>query len=163
MLSRFGYALVLLVIALIGWSLQPWRFHYAGYARSDVSVAGGNLRFDLVDHAGRQPRAHCLSYSFKASEAGGEPITIALTRVGTPHRSLRENVRAAGNTDGIPPEVATGSFFHAPNVGGLPISFDEPLELEGTVHYQGGRYPFRTRLQLRRWHKDLDVTSFCVG
>jgi hypothetical protein len=62
-----------------------------------------------------------------------------------------------------PHPTAAEAFFQAPNIGHLAIPIDEPVELEGVVNYKGARHPFRARMQLKRWHKDLGVTSFCVG
>lgn len=58
MLRRIALCALFLVAALIAWDMQPWRFVYAGYARTDIALGGGTLRFELVDHAGRKTRSH---------------------------------------------------------------------------------------------------------
>jgi hypothetical protein len=154
---------LLLIAALIAWDLQPWRFVYAGYARVDVAVAGGTLRFDLQDHAGKKRRGHCLSYNFTTRDPAGESITVAVERIGTRSQpELRSNLLASGKTESVAFPDAP-SFFHPPNVGRLEFPFDEPLEVSGSVQYKGVNHPFHTELQLKRWHEDLRVTSFCVG
>jgi hypothetical protein len=161
--KRLGLCLLLLVAALIAWDLQPWRFVYAGYARADVAVAGGTLRFELVDHAGERHRGHCLSYHFSTREPAGEAIAVVVDRIGTRSQpDMRKALQSSGTIEaaslpGFP------HFFHAPNVGGLEFPFDEPLEVRGAVQYRGASHPFRAELQLKRWHRDLRVTSFCVG
>jgi hypothetical protein len=162
-LRKIGLSLVLLIVALIAWEMQPWRFVYAGYARGDVAVAGGTLRFDLVDHAGKKRRGHCLSYYFTTPDPEGDAITVTLERIGTRSQpDLRRDVQARGTTAAAPLPDAP-RYFPGPNIGQLEFPFDEPLEITGSVQYKGVNHPFRTALQLQRWHKGLRVTSFCVG
>jgi len=162
-MKRVGLYLLLLLAALIAYDLQPWRFVRAGYARADVPIAGGMLRFDLVDHAGKKRRGHCLSYSFSTRDPSGDAITIVLDRIGSRSRpDLRRNQQTRGTLAAAPLPDAP-RYFQPPNLGELEFPFDEPLEVTGSVQFQGASLPFRTELQLKRWHRDLRVTSFCVG
>lgn len=162
-MKRTGLYLLLLIAALIAWDLQPWRFVYAGYARADVPIAGGNLRFDLVDHAGKKRRGHCLTTSFSTRDPEGEDIKVVVDRIGTRSRpDLRRNLQSSGTMVAVPLPQAP-RFFELPNVGDLQFPFDEPLEVSGTVQFKGSDHPFRAELQLQRWHKGRRVTAFCVG
>jgi len=160
---RAGLYLLLLIAALIAWDQQPWRFVIAGYARADIPVAGGTLRFDLVDHAGKKRRGHCLSYNFTTRDVTPEAIMVTLDHIGTHSQpDLRSGLQSSGTTETAPfPDAPR--FFHAPNIGQLEFPFDEPLEVSGSVQYKGVNHPFRAQLQLERWHRDLRATSFCVG
>ncbi len=158
-----AYAL-LLIAALVAYDLQPWRYAHAGYARADVTLPDGTLRFDLVDHAGKKARGYCLSYAFTTHDPAGESITLLLDRVGTRSQPvLRSHVETSGRTVGDPQADTVPRFFEAPNIGRLEFPFDEPLEVSGSVTYKGATHPFHAELQLKRWHRDQHFTAFCVG
>lgn len=158
-----AYAL-LFIVALVAYDLQPWRFRYAGYAETTLSVAGGTLRLDLSDHGRRKPRSYCLNSSFKIAGPGNEPIAIEMVRIGTRDvPSLRTGVKSEGQTRGDLNGATPMAYFQPSVVGRLVFPAEQPLEVEGAVIFRGQRHPFRVDLQLRRWHKDLKVIVFCVG
>lgn len=160
-LKNLGYIAIaaLLLVALF----QPWSYNHRGFAEVRVSVAGGEIDLSLYDQAGAQKgNSYCLFSTFLTNDQPGEAVAIGLDRIGTRSTpELSTHVDSSGETFRIQGVESTLSYFEGPSTR-LVFPTDEPLDVQGSIHYKGVSHRFQTSMKLRHWEKSRTAIKFCL-
>jgi len=161
-MKTLGYLAVLALLLVVIY--QPWTYNFRGFDEVTIAIAGGEIKFDLIDQArSKSKNSYCLFSTFRSNDKPGEPVAITIDRVGT--RSvpeLRAHIANSGKTLSFDSSGNSPSYFELPSISKLVFPTDEPLDVIGSIQYKGVSHPFQISLKLRHWEKSREVIKFCV-
>ncbi len=162
-MRAFKYLFFLFFLAFL-YSILPWRYYHQGFDEVSLPIAGGELKFELVDQVNaKQNNKYCLFARFNINDHQGEVITIQIDQIGTKSNPImRSNITKTGKTAEIYGSDNTKFYFTAEGVSRLVLTNNEQLKVIGSLLYKGRKHAFESTLKLKFWGKRKDYITFCV-
>src|SRR3990167_10246610 len=156
--------IIFLGLLFVAYLIQPWTYNYRGFDEVNLAIAGGEIRFELIDQVGhKKNKFYCLYSRFKTNDKSDEAITIRIDSIGTStNPSMRKNIVDAGRTISGNVSPNPVSYFSTTGISKLVLTDDEVLEVKGSVFYKGVNHNFETALKLKYWEESREVIRFCA-